>query len=159
MCGALVAVLTGCESFQRKFTRKPKHPGPPPAPIISFQDYTGAMTPMERYRKHYLMFDYWNDELLNALQEASPSPKRLKRSSTEALNELTALRGLLVEEQAAPLDRFVEKRARINERLQGGALHQTQASILWRELESQTRRIERDFSWRDVEDYLKPSRP
>jgi hypothetical protein len=151
-----VSAGLGCESFQRKFTRKPKHPAAPPNPIISFQDYSRAMTPMDRYRKHYLMFDYWNDELLDALQETSPSPKRLKRSSAEALNELATLRGLLSEEKAAPLDRFVDERVKINEQLQSSTMNPSRANALWRELELQTRRIERDFSWRDVEDHLNP---
>ena len=113
------------------------------------------MTPVDRYRKHYLMFGYWNDELLATLQDVHPSPKRLKRSSTEALEELTTLRGLLSEEKAAVLGRFVEERVTLNEQLQGGDINQLRANILRRELESQTRQIQRDFFWRDVEDHLK----
>lgn len=154
-CLLLSAALTGCESLERKFTRKPKHPAAPGTPIIHFQDYTQAMTPVDRYRKHYLMFGYWNDELLATLQDAHPSPKRLKRSSTESLEELTTLRGLLSEEKAAMLGRFVEERVTLNEQLQGGDINQLRASILRRELESQTRLIQRDFFWRDVEDQLK----
>ena len=155
----LLIGLTGCEGLQRKFTRKPKHAAAPANPIISFQDYTRAMTPMERYRKHAIMFDYWNDELLDTLQDTHPSPKRLKRASSESLMELEALQGLLSEEKSSHLNQFVEERVKINEQLQAGSLNWSQTSILWQRLESQTRHIQRDFSWRDVEDDLKPEEP
>ena len=155
----LLSGLTGCEGLQRKFTRKPRQAAAPPNPIISFQDYTRAMTPMERYRKHSIMFDYWNDELLDTLQDTHPSPKRLKRASSESLMELEALQGLLSEEKASRLSRFVEERVKINEQLQAGSLNWSQASILWQRLESQTRQIQRDFFWRDVEDDLESDMP
>jgi hypothetical protein len=155
-CVLGAVALSGCEALQRKFTRKPKHPAAPPNPVIRFQDYTRAMTPMDRYRKHSVLFDYWNDELLETLQDAHPSPKRLKRASSESLSELKLLQGLLSEEKASHLSRFVDERARIDEQIQGGAVPQARANVLWRQLESQTRHLERDFSWHDVEDALKP---
>ena len=87
-CLSLVAAV-GCESLQRKFTRQPTHAAPPPNPIINFQDYSRAMTPLERYQKHYLIFGYWNDTLLAGLQERSLNPKRVLRASEESLHELS----------------------------------------------------------------------
>jgi hypothetical protein len=158
-CVLCAVVLSGCEALQRKFTRKPTQAAAAPNPIISFQDYTRAMTPMERYRKHYLMFGYWNGELLDTLQDTHPSPKRLKRVSGESLSELKTIQGLLSEEKASHLSRFVDERVKINEQLQAGSLNWSQTSMLWQRLESQTRHIQRDFSWRDVEDDLKPDTP
>ena len=149
-------LVTGCEGLQKKFTRRPKRPGPPPTPIISFQDYTRAITPLDRYRKHALMFDYWNDELLDTLKAVQPSLKRLKRSSAEALTELETLQGLLDEERAATLAPMIEQRRRLNQQVQGGGVNTSQTNPLGRELETQTRQFEREFYWRDVEDYLKP---
>ena len=94
LCVALIG-LCGCEGLQRKFTRQRKHPSARPDPILAFQDYTKAMTPSEKYRKHSLMFDYWNGRLLETLDERPISTKRVQRDSGEALGELTMLHGLL----------------------------------------------------------------
>ena len=158
-CVLLVAALTGCESLQRKFTRKPKHPGPAPTPIVSFQDYTQAMTPLDRYRKHSVLFDYWNDELLEALQQSTVNPKRFKKASSESLAELGIMKDLLLDDVAARLTPLIEERAHINRQLQSPAFNTSQATTIGRVLERHTRQIHREFLWRDVEDKLKAPSP
>ncbi len=157
-CGLLALQLAGCESLQRKLVRK-RRKGPPPNPIINFQDYTQAMTPADRYRKHYLMFDYWNDDLMDALQASSVNPKRLQRSSTEALGELSTLQGLLNDQTAQRLAPLIAERVSLNRQLQGPAPNPAQAGSLLRAMEAQARRMDRDFFWRDVKDQLKGTPP
>ncbi len=152
---SLATGLTGCESFQRKFTRKSK-PQAPTNPIINFQDYTQAMTPLDRYRKHYLIFDYWNEALIDALKESSPNPKLFKRASAEALGELQTLKELLTDDVAARLEPIIAERSRLNEELHSSGFNPSQATILSHQLEAQARQIKRDFFWRDVEEHLKP---
>ena len=153
--GLMLIGLTGCEGLSRKFTRKPKHPHPPPAPVIQFLDYSKAMTPLDRYRKHYLMFDYWNETLIDALQGQSPNPKRYRRASTEALGEMETIKGLVSEELAARLAPLIGERVWIDRQLQSGGFAAHQASAVRQALEAQTREFERGFHWRDVEDHLK----
>jgi hypothetical protein len=143
----------GCESLQRKFTRKPKRPVPPPAPIINFQDYSKAMTPIERYRKHYLLFTYWNDNLLDALRELSPNPKRIARASEESLNELKTLHSLLNEETAQRFEPLVDERTRVHQQVQRHYSPERNIAIR-RGLEQQTRTIRREWFWRRIEDSL-----
>lgn len=152
----LLTVGTGCDAFQRKFTRKPKHSAPP-SPIISFQDYTRTMTPLDRYRKHYMMFDYWDTTLIESLQSRSPNPKRFKRASTESLAELKIMSDLIGQELATRLLPLVEARAQLDRQLQQDAFNAAQAQVTIRTLEAQTRQIRREFFWRDVEDHLKQS--
>ena len=156
VCCVLCAGVTACESLQRKFARKPKHATAAPSPIISFQDYSRAMTPLDRYRKHYLMFDYWNEELIEALQGNPINPKRFKRASSEALEELKTMSSLVVADVAARLAPLIEERATIDHDLQSTGFNTSQANVLGRTLEAQTRQIHREFFWRDVEDHLKP---
>jgi len=152
---SLFTGLTGCESFERKFIRKSKRHEPAPDPVINFQDYTQAMTPIDRYRKHYLIFDYWNDELIEELQSSSPNPKLLKRASAESLEELKALQGLVTDDVAARMGPFIDDRITLQQRFESGSFPLPQAHSLLRELEAQERQIHRDFFWRDVEDQLK----
>jgi len=153
-CWLLVAG-TGCESLQKKFIRKPKAQ-PRPSPITMFQDYTHASTPLERYRKHYLMFDYWNSQLLDTLQEADRmNPKRAERSSSEAITELEMLQGFLRDDVAAGLTPVIEERRTIHRQLRSPSSASSQLHRIRRDLESQTRQVRRQFYWRQVEDHLK----
>lgn len=153
-CWLLVAG-TGCESLQKKFIRKPKAPLRP-APITAFQDYTHASTPLDRYRKHYLMFDYWNSQLLDTLQQPDRmNPKRAERTSGEAVTELQTLQGLLRDDVAAGLTPLIEERRKIHQRLRSHSSAPSQVHLIRRTLESQTRQVRRQFYWRQVEDHLK----
>ncbi len=151
-----VPVVAGCESFQRKFTRKSRQPAPRLSPIVNFQDYSRAMTPVERYQKHYLIFSYWNGDLIEVLHDGAPNPKRYKQSSSEALAEMEALKGLLTDEKAAALRPLIDERTKINHRLQTESFVPSEVSLITRTLEAQTRRFDREFFWRDVQDQLKP---
>ena len=151
----LLTVLVGCESLERKFTRKSKNPPPAPSPIIQFQDYTRSMTPLDRYRKHYMIFDYWNEELIDVLRSSSMNQKRLVRASAEALGELRTLQGLLREDKAASLAPLLAERDAIDQQVQRGSIDTLQATTTLRALESQSRQMHRDFFWRDVQDHLR----
>jgi len=159
LCGTLFAsfllAVGGCEGLQKKFVRKRKTPAERPTPIVQFQDYTRSMTPLDRYRKHALMFDYWNTELINALGPEASNPKRVKRASAEALQELRLLQRVLQEDRAAQLNPLVEQRSRVDAQLQRELYAPSQRGALRRQVESQTREFERRFSWRDVQDHLK----
>ena len=152
---SLLTVLVGCESLERKLTRKSKTPPPAPSPIIQFQDYTRSMTPLDRYRKHYMIFDYWNEEFIEALRSSSMNQKRLARASAEALGELRTLQSLLPEDKAAQLAPWLEEREAIDRQVRRGGVDTLQAATTLRALESQSRQIHRDFFWRDVQDHLK----
>ena len=125
-------------------------------PIIKFQDYTQAMTPIERYQKHYMLFDYWNDELMGGLQSKPINTKQLRAVSKESLAELETLKSLIADDLAASIEPWLETRKRIDRQLRAGNLSETGANGIWRELEQQTRVFQRDFFWRDVQDRLKP---
>jgi hypothetical protein len=154
---SLFTGLVGCESLQKKFTRKPKTPVERPQPVVSFRNYMEGATPMDRYRKHYAMFAYWNDQLITELQQPRDmNPKRVQRASEETLQELRILSELLREDAAAELQPMIEERARLDQHLQGSMTGGTQLRNTARTLETQTRQITRRFDWRRVQDRLKP---
>lgn len=155
-CCLLLTSIVGCESLQRKLTRKPKTPPPAPTPIIQFQDYSHALTPLDRYRKHCMVFDYWNSELLEALHSYPLNPKRLRRASTDSLAEIQVLQGLVDDATASRMAPLVEERTRLNQQLQRGLPSESDARLLEQQVDAHGRRLHRDFFWRDVEDKLKP---
>ena len=158
-----LVTLVGCESLQKKFTRTPKTPLGRPSPIVQFQDYTHAMTPLDRYRKHYAMFDYWNAELVNTLSgnvasvvssQGSLNDKRMKRASAEALQELRTLQTVVHGELRVRVGAVVEERAALDQEMQRGSVGLSRLDAIRRALEAQTRQIHRDLYWRRVEDQL-----
>ena len=145
--------------MQRKFTRKPTGPKALLSPIINFEDYTRTMTPLDRYRKHYLIFDYWNDELIASLQSPPLNPKRYKRASTESLTELGELQRFVTEDLAPRFTPLIEERSKLDRQFQRGTFNDTDASRVIRTLETNTRQIQRDFFWRNVQDHLQSEAP
>ncbi len=164
VCCALSVVLAGCESLEKKFTRKSKTPLGRPSPIVQFQDYSHSMTPMDRYRKHYAMFDYWNSELLDALSggvsaavssQGPMNDKRVQRASSESLEELRTIQGLMGEELSPKVAPLLEQRTALQEQIQHSSLSPFSVDAMRRVLEAQTRQIHRDLYWRKVQDHLK----
>jgi len=115
------------------------------------------MTPLDRYRKHYALFDYWNAELLDALQPHTSNPKRARRASSEALQELKTLQGLLQEDKIVQAGRMIQERTQLDQQIQRGAYNPSQLDLMRRMLETQTRQMHRELFWRKVEDHLKTS--
>lgn len=116
------------------------------------------MTPLDRYRKHYAIFDYWHSGLQDALETKTLNSKRLKLTSAEALGELEAMKGLLTDEAAARLDPLLKEQTEIHRVVSGSGFDAVRSDFIKRRLESQTRAIHRDFFWRKVQDQLKDSR-
>ena len=156
MAGCVIVSTAGCENMQRKFVRQRKTEARP-SPIVGFQDYTQLIMPIDLYRKHYMMFDYWNAQLLDELSSTTAqqtNPKRLQRASEESLNELRTMRRLLQDDTGAQLDPLLDERERLARRLHAADLSSGTDAIR-RALESQTREIHRQFFSRQVEDHLK----
>lgn len=159
-----LVTLLGCESLQKKFVRKSK-PHARESPVISFQDYTRTMTPLDRYRKHYVLFEYWNQELLDALEghavSVSPitgsglNPKQAKQASRESLKELQVLQGLLQDDKATQVAPIIDERRRIDQHIQQGLSGGAPLDAMRQRLEAHTRQINRTLFWRHVEDSLK----
>ena len=149
-----LVAASGCDSFERKFIRQRKYVRP--SPVIQFQDYSKGATPLDRYRKHALLFDYWNDLLLQELNGAM-NLKRARRVSKEALGELGTLESLLQEPSAAELTVMKTHWQKVDGQLQDTKLVPSNTDAMRRELERQTREFERHFSWKDVQDKLQPA--
>ena len=152
----LLTVFLGCESWQQKFIRKSKTPPARPSPVVNFQDYTNAMTPLDRYRKHFALYDYWNAQLLDELQQRTMNPKRAQHASSESLQELGMLQQLLQDRAASQMGPLLEERAQFDRQIQREFYAPSQLEIIRQRLERQTRQINREWFWRKVQDQLKP---
>jgi len=155
MAYGLVLLLTGCSTLpalQRKFIRKKKH-HPPPAVRVTTKDYALSLSPEERYRRHFALWDFWHAEMLEGLGD---SRKKTLRAVDEAMAELEALRGLLVPEQGEKMTAHLGRLDQLRRELSKDALSST-AIFRWRSvLEQQQRVIRRELSWKDVQESIHP---
>lgn len=155
LAAALLVAGAGCESMQRKFTRTKTKDEAAPSPVISFEDYNRSVTPLDLYRKHYLMFEYWNSELQNELESRAINPKRLRLASDESLIELGQLQGLLTEEAGVPLTAVIQERRAVDRQLRDANLNPSQAQVIKKTIDAHGRLLNGRFFWRSVKDQLK----
>lgn len=153
---ALLLAGAGCESMQRKFVRKKKGEVEAPSPIITFEDYNRAVAPIDLYRKHYLMFEYWNTELQRELEGRVVNPKRVRLASEESLTELGALQRLLTEEAGAELAPVIEERRAVDRQLRDKGMNRYQGQIVKKTIDAHARLMNGRFFWREVKDQLRP---
>ena len=93
---AMVFQVIGCESFVRKFSRKPKKDSKAKEEMVLVpEDYLGSgLSKEELYRQYFLFWKSWQDELIVMLSSATPH-KRQVDCVKEALESLHAMNGLL----------------------------------------------------------------
>lgn len=105
----LLANLSGCESFARKFTRKSKKADQAIEMVLIPEEYKGPnMTKEETYRQYFLFWKSWQEELINAFAQRSSLKKKID-CGQEALKNLVNMRGLLVAPAQKNLDVYIAK--------------------------------------------------
>jgi len=109
LSGFLLLDLLGCEAFTRKFTRKPKKSDAAIEMVLVPEEYQGPnLTKEEIYRQHYLYWNSWQDELINALTQNASLKKKVD-CAREALKNLVNMKMMLVEDAQKNFDPEIAK--------------------------------------------------
>ncbi|MFC1593217.1 hypothetical protein ACFL4C_04310 [Candidatus Omnitrophota bacterium] len=155
VCGSLIAALSGCEAFSRKFTRKSKKPKVREEIVLVPEDYSSSDIPVEqRYREYFVFWKSWQEELIVNLEDTSSSYKKRKSCIHEAIKNLVNLRTFLFEEKQKDLDSYLAQlqrlQAEIKRDIYGSNLdrHRNKAENL-------KRNIIRDLSYSKVKAHLR----
>lgn len=107
LLGMLLFNLAGCEAFTRKFTRKSKK-APQVEMVLAPEEYKPNMTKEELYRRYFLFWKSWQDELISAL-DYNASLKKKVDCAQEAIKNLMGMRRLLVDPAQKNLDVYIAK--------------------------------------------------
>ncbi len=142
--------LCGCASFKKKFVRKPKDIEKP-TPIMHTKDYTQEYPNILLYKKHYLFWRYWQEELINSL---GSNRKKEFRCARSALDELKTLGNYLIPEGKESLAPYIAELESITKQILSKRLIGSQVSKLKRELEKHKRNVQRSFFYKDVEKWI-----
>lgn len=150
----LVTVLTGCEAFVRKFTRKPKKEDlPKEEMVLEPQEYISEpRSKEEQYQEYFLFWKSWQDELINSLSPNANHKKQID-SIEEAVKNLTDLEVMLTQEKQTALDTYISQLNTLREDIEndfyGGQISKNRQSA-----ERIKRNILREFSYTKMKDYL-----
>jgi hypothetical protein len=104
-----ILCLAGCESLQKKFTRKKKMTGPKEEMVIVPRDYEANPLPSDvRYKQYFVYWKSWNQELVTAINDQAPF-KKIVSCVEQAKTNLTKMVTLLKEEKAKELEVYLNQ--------------------------------------------------
>lgn len=153
LCLLLFVSLLGCEAFVKKFTRKPKKQEEVEMVLIP-QDYRSRFSNKEEeYRYYFMVWESWQDELINALLYQKSHKKQLD-CLNQALKNLIQLKNLLLPLKQETLEPYIKQME-----LLGKDISNDRYSIRTVHHRSKAERIRRmvakSYSYSKVKDYLK----
>ena len=149
----LVAVtFTGCDSIQKKFTRKKKETRPIPK-LYQIKKYD-VKPSVALYNKHYAYWQSWMSELL---QDLGGNRKKDARCVDEALNQARSMQNILVQEKADELEKQILGIEEARDTIVREELSQFNRNQILMILERADRNIKREFSAKRIKGYIKES--
>jgi len=150
----LIFSLIGCDAFVRKFTRKSKRENlEQEEMVLAPEEYKGPqMTKEELYRKYFLYWKSWHEELIESLLQKKSLKKQID-CSEEAIKNLVNLRALLSIDMQNKLDFYILKLKDLQEQISKD-VYGANAITNAQKLERIKRDILRDFSYNKIKIYL-----
>lgn len=152
----LILASFGCESFRKKFTRKPKYEPPPEEMVIVPKDYSKLQLPVNQaYQQYFTYWKAWHNELLNFLGEGI-NKKKIISCFDQAILNLNRMKDLLVsEKKTGLLDGYISKLSSLEEEVKANALGMVSMARLRDKSEQLLLNIQRDFSFSKIKADLK----
>jgi hypothetical protein len=153
ICSLLVTTL-GCDSFVRKFTRKSKKDKDNAQELVlAPQEYRPPKISKEdAYRKYFLYWKSWHDELINALSGGISNKKQLA-CIIQAIDNLEELKKTLQQVRQNKIDTYINQlkdlKGDITQDLYGNNIMANRMTA-----ERIKRNILRDFSYEKIKDNL-----
>ena len=146
---------TGCETVQKKFTRKPKEPRHKPATVYIDQGgpYQKKYSNEYYYKTHFTFWTSWHEELLGDLDG---NQKKMQRSAGETWNHLTEMSKYLRPEKQTELKPLMDDFEKIYRKIEKGNFRASDQPMFRSELEKIGRIIASNFYYDKVKDSLIP---
>jgi hypothetical protein len=157
LCGlcTLVCGLCGCESFARKFVRKPKAEQNKTEEIVLVpQEYkTEESSKEELYRQYFLFWESWQDELIDSLSYQGLNRKKQIDSLREAVKNLVSMKDLLKPEKQKLMDNYINEMNSLGQDISKDVYENSIDNNLMN-AQRIKRNIQRDFYFSKIKDFL-----
>jgi len=154
VCYFMVFILAGCEAFGKKFIRKHKDGDEKVEMVLEPKDYPDHPTPSpEVYRETFNFWKTWHEELLNSLRLGA-NKKKQKECVDYTIENLKRLKSLLAEDKAKLLLAEINELEQARKEIESPFLNETDMVVLKNNLDRQKMRIDREFVYSKVKNYL-----
>lgn len=111
----LIAGITGCDAFVRKFTRKPKKTDMRQEEMVLVpQEYKPTMNSEQAYRQYFVFWKTWQDELIESLLQKRSQKKQID-CANEAIKNILSVKALLNKEKQNKLDIYITQLKELQE--------------------------------------------
>ena len=157
-CVLILAVSSGgCEPLRKKFRReKKKDKIVQEIPVLEPVDYPAEThTPQELYKQHYSLFQVWFKELIEAVSDQDISRKRQLYLLNQTILQLQEINNLMTEEKQENFSKKLDKLNRVKKDLEAPVSTRSMSSLV-RELESLEKDLRDEYSFRNMQNSLKP---
>ncbi len=146
----------GCESFRRKFIRKPKDKPKTEDMVIVPKDYSKLQIPVdEAYVQYYTYWKSWHNELITYLIEGT-SKKKIISCFEQTILNLDRMRDLLEsEEKISLLDSYIIEISSLAEEIEVKTIAMITTGRIKNHSMQLLRNIQRDFFLSKVKDDLR----
>ena len=150
----MITALAGCSpEWKKKFTRKSKTTTKKMPRIYQVKKYD-VKPSIELYKKHYVYWKTWQDELVEVIGE---NAKKDKRCIEEIVGQLGDMQNILVPEKGGELTPHIEKLAKVRDVVVSGELSTANRTYILRTLEREERFIKKEFVYTKIKNSLKKS--
>jgi len=151
---ALSVSISGCAGLQRKFTRKKKKEEKL-APVITTYDYSKDLRVDKLYKKHFLFWKTWHTELIDKMDFGYKKRSVCYHHTVENLLEMKKYLAQSKQEELWPI---MVKIKSIDSDVKKKRLSKSEMYRMKQLLEKAKRRIDKEFSYSKVKDFLGPER-
>jgi len=148
----MLGLTSGCRSLRKKFTRKKKK-AKEVAVYVDFKDYPDKPS-REAYINYYLFVRGWLDDLIEALKKGT-SYKRQRRAINEVIMNLEQIITFYSTEGKDAVYPIYEKLQDLRkEMVRSPNMSESKRNSVIRKIEQLKRRFEKDFNYRDAEEWM-----
>ncbi|MBL7084870.1 MAG: hypothetical protein ISS43_02035 [Candidatus Omnitrophica bacterium] len=148
-----LSALCGCEAFRKKFVRKPKEEKQIEV-VVHTQEYSSEYSPEQIYKKYFLFWRSWHEELVNSLNAQEGNRKKLISAAKKSVENLQQMRQLLLPEKQDRLDIYILEQKSIVRELNKRRLSPAQRLKIKTRLEKQRRQIQKEFGYSHIQEHL-----
>ncbi len=146
--------ISGCTSLKglrSKFIREKKEEEQRPTVILALEEDEDIANYHELYKKHFLLWQYWHDELIASIEE---NFKKQQQCAMQTVEHLSYLKKYVIEEKRPLLVDYVKRVSSIKDKISDRRLSDIQRSRIAKELEKIKRLVDKEYRYSEIKDYI-----